>query len=153
MSQEQSDPVSPLESIRITYSEAFAFHEGQQFDTIADFDAALRHASAALPEDGGPERVAFVLTWTDGSSCQWAAALGRNNERGMLCHVLAVCDQVEGSPEFPELQVPARQVRDRLCRAATAELAHAWRLRQLHALRAGQLPFWASSEPWNPRCA
>lgn len=110
-----------LESIRIRYSESKALVGGQQFDTIADFDAALRSASFAAPSGGTYSKVAFVATWTDGSTYEGRIDLERHEYVGLVAHVAAFCADVESEPLLADLVRPARIMRARMLYAAARE--------------------------------
>jgi len=113
--------IPDLSGIRIRYSETDALASGQQFDTIVDFDAALRAASFAAPCDGTYFKVAFVATWTDGSTYDGRIDLERHEYVGLVAHVAAFCADVESDPGLRELVHPARVMRARILHAAARE--------------------------------
>lgn len=131
-----------LTSIRIRYSETAELHGGQQFDTIADFDATLRAASFAAPADGCYQKVSFVMTWNDGGTFQGRIDLERHQYDGLVPHVIEVCDSVLREPRLRDLVVSARLTRARIIQAAAEERLAECRAReaavarQLKALRA-----------------
>jgi len=130
-----------LSTIRIRYSEAGSIHAGQQFDTIAEFDATLRAASFTAPSDGCYFKVAFVLTWTDGSTFAGRIDLERHDYGGLVAHVAELCRYVELERGLADLIPAARVTRARVQHAAAKERAAACQGRidalhqQLAALR------------------
>ena len=110
-----------LSGIRIRYSETDELAAGQHFDTIADFDTALRAASFAAPSDCTYFKVAFVATWTDGSTYGGRIDLEQHAYVGLVAHVAAFCSDVEGNPQLRDLLHSARVVRARMLHAAARE--------------------------------
>lgn len=110
-----------LSNIRIRYSETGALAADQCFGTIAEFDAALRAASFAAPNDGTYFKVAFVVTWTDGGTYEGRIDLERHEYVGLVSHAAAFCADVESDPHFSDLVRPARIVRARLLHSAAQE--------------------------------
>lgn len=102
-----------LTGIRIRYSESAAMHDGQQFDTIADFDATLRAASGCAPADGRYFKIAFTATWSDGAVYDGRIDLERHDYVGLLPHVVAACQDVEREPLCADLVPAARAFRAR----------------------------------------
>ena len=75
---------TPLASVRVTHSESTALLAGFQFDTLEQFEAALRgaHSSAAAG------RIAFVITWKDRHTFHGVCDLERRET--VLDHVARV---------------------------------------------------------------
>ena len=97
-----------LSIIRIRYSESDALHEGQQFDTLADFDAAMRAASFTAPDDGCYFKVAFVATWSNGARFSGRIDLERHDYGGLAAHIAEVCADIESAPALADLVSRAR---------------------------------------------
>ncbi len=110
---------SPLLSIRIRHSECPALHSGQQFDTIADFDATLRAARHA--STSGEQRVSFVLTWRDRATFHGRLTLDARRPEGLVEHVTRVCREVLADARLGFLVTGAQLNVTRLFQAVMAE--------------------------------
>jgi len=106
---------TPLLGIRIQHSESPMLHRGQQFDTIADFDAVVRAARLVSPCG----RVGFVLTWKDGATFHGVHDL-ELPER-LVDHVARVCRLVLLDPRRLVLLRIAQLTLQRLFAATLAE--------------------------------
>ena len=113
--------VPVLTGIRIRYSESRELAEGQQFDTIAEFDATLRSLSASSPSSGAYFKIAFTVTWADGSTFQGRIDLQRHDYVGLAAHVARLCSLVERSPDLADLLSSALAVRSRVLHAEAQE--------------------------------
>ena len=107
---------SPLLVIRIKHSEHLALHAGQQFDTIAQFESALRRARRRAPTGG---RIGFVLTWRNRSTFHGWYDLER--DESLVEHVGRVCRDVLTDPRLHCLLPGIRATADRLFEATIAE--------------------------------
>jgi hypothetical protein len=108
-----------IAGIRISYSEDPALHPGQQFDTIAQFDATLRAASAAAATDCGPFKVGYVVAWSDGTFFASQMERRRPEYPGLVNHVIACCIAIErASPTAP---LPSARATFARIRQAAAE--------------------------------
>jgi hypothetical protein len=110
---------TPLLSIRIRHSECPALHAGQQFDTIAEFDATVDAACRTVCS--GSQRLAFVLTWKDGATFHGRLDLGPRRSEGLIPHVTSACREVLRDPAHEALVPGAWVTVARLYDAAMAE--------------------------------
>ena len=115
---------TPLQSIRISRSDSDMLRAGQHFDTIRDFDAALRAVHGARVATGARDmsgcRVCFVLTWRDGTSFHGSCALDRGG-KGLFADVLGACRTVLEDPRLHALFAGMKLTVHRLVDAALAE--------------------------------
>jgi hypothetical protein len=107
-----------LLSIRIRHSESPALHLGQQFDTIADFDAtvrAIRRASTSRDQS-----VSFVLTWRDRATFHGRLILDAPEE-GLVDHITRVCREVLADDRLGSLVAGTQLTITRLFQTVLAE--------------------------------
>jgi hypothetical protein len=110
---------TPLLAIRICHSECPSLHAGQQFDTIADFDATVEAARRAVCS--GCQKLAFVLTWKDGATFHGRLELDPRHPEGLIPHVTSACREVLRDPAHEDLIPGAWLTVARLFDAAMAE--------------------------------
>jgi hypothetical protein len=110
-----NESMTPLLGIRIEHSETRALRDGQQFDTIQDFDAALRSARRQMPSG----RVAFVLTWKDRGNFHGRCDLELGETVGE--HVVRICSDVLTDPRRSCLCPGALLTMTRLWQAKAVE--------------------------------
>lgn len=106
---------TPLLSIRIKHSEAPSFAAGHSFDTVAEFDATMRGVRARTPSG----RVAFVVTWRDGSTFHGLYDLELNET--LVEHVARVGREALTATRLAVLLPGIRFTLMRLFRALLAE--------------------------------
>jgi hypothetical protein len=115
---------TPLLSIRINHSDCDALRAGLHFDTIRDFDAALRavHLARRATEtaDATGCRVHFVLTWKDGASFHGSCSVDRGG-KGLFADVLDACRTVLEDPRLHALFAGMKLTVHRMVDAALAE--------------------------------
>jgi hypothetical protein len=110
---------TPLLCIRVRHSECPALHPGQQFDTIADFEAtlgAIRRASASAGQS-----VSFVLTWRDRATFHGRLTLDAHRPEGLVEHMTRVCREVLAEARLEVLVAGAQLTIMRLFEAVVAE--------------------------------
>lgn len=106
---------TPLLGIRVQHSEVAGLRAGHQFDTLADFEAALEAARST--EASG--RVAFVLIWKTRATFHGVYHLDRRE--GLVDHVARVCRDALREPRLSVLLPGIRWTLARLFEAAVAE--------------------------------
>jgi hypothetical protein len=108
---------TPLLAIRIRHSENPAIHAGQQFDTLADFDATFRAVRARAARG----RVAYVLTWKDRATFHGVYNLERAED--LIENITRECRAVLCDPRLSVLLAGVQLTLKRLFKAALAERA------------------------------
>lgn len=112
---------TPLLSVRISHSDCDALRAGQHFDTIRDFDAALRavHRARSATDTSGC-RVHFVLTWKDGASYHGSCSVERGG-KGLFADILGACRMILEEPRLHALFAGMKLTVHRLLDVALAE--------------------------------
>lgn len=112
--------------IRITFSECPHLHAGHQFDSIADFDRALRAAGANAHEPR--QRIGFAVTWIDGTTFLGRVTL-EPEYAGLVAHLCAVCADLGEEPKLGAIAELARRTRVKIWRTVVEERLAAATLR------------------------
>ena len=106
---------SPLWSITILYSESRAFHVGNRFDSIAEFDASVRVARAKGNCTG--QRIALAISWTDGTTVHTRFDLSLHGDGCLVENLYRIC--ITGAHGVTTEK--ARRMFDNVFAAAVAE--------------------------------
>jgi hypothetical protein len=108
-----------LSAIVIVHSEAPMFHVGYRFDTLADFDAAVRSARAST--DCAQQCITLHIAWTDGTSLQTRFALSPEGDGCLFEHIYRICHDALASQASGLDAAKARLVLEHVFASGVAE--------------------------------